>query len=48
MGDLVGVCFTVGTVAMEVSFQSGEETSMEAGVGDNLAEVDSGGFLRNC
>ena len=37
-----GICFAVGTVAGEGSFQGGEGTRVEAGVGDDLAEIDSG------
>ena len=50
-----GTCLAAGTVAGEGSFPSGEGTSVEAGVSEDLvefgwsAEVDSRGcFKKNC
>ena len=34
-----GACFAVGVVGKKESFQGGEETWAQMGVGENLAEV---------
>ena len=38
-GDVDGVYISVGMVAKEGSFQGGEGTRAETGVGEDLAEV---------
>ena len=35
-----GICLAAGTVAGEGSFQGGERTRAEAGIDEDLAEVD--------
>ena len=39
--DVDGACLAAGTVARKGSFHVGKGTWMEAGVGVDLAEVDS-------
>jgi hypothetical protein len=43
--DVNGAFLAMGTVARKGSFEGGEGTRAEAGVGEDLKEIDSGGFL---
>ena len=42
--DVDGTCLAAGMVAGEGYFQGGEGMRAEAGVGEDLAEVDGGVF----
>jgi hypothetical protein len=45
-GDMDGVCLAAGTVRGEGSFHGSGKTRVEAGVGEDLVEVDSRGCFK--